>query len=459
MSALIQLREAARALYRLREDYGWDALQEAADEFTDDELAKLLSCWQFAAREKQLRPAGADMWLIMAGRGFGKTHAGANDTLDIAEEWGPEYRGLLTSKAYTRDIQNTMVRDGSGLMPQARLRGYELAYVQSESRLYHPAGGHWTLISADNPEAFRGGNFNHVWADEIAKWHDPVYVWRNIVLANRLDTQPGPVRFTITTTPKRASPIILSLVQDDDVVITGGSSEENNDNISAAAVAKMRQNMGKTAFGRSEMDGEFIVDVGAMTSQGVIDKYRVVRPPAMARRVVSFDPAASDGDDADDHGIIAVGTDFENPQRAYVLADRTLAQGRPEEASEIVVRLALEWRAESIVYERNQGGLWVESMLRVAMDKIAIELDRPVKIDIVGVWAKAAKEVRAEPVGGLYDNGRVSHVGHFEEYEEEATTWIPGMPSPNRVDAAVHGITHLLLGDGDPDIMTPYHRG
>ncbi len=456
MSAPIHLREAARELYRIRQREGWEGLQRVAAEFTDAELEQLLRCWQSHARDSQIRPPGADHWLIMGGRGMGKTRGGAEDTLDIQEEWGEHYRGLLVSKAYQRDIEGVMVHGESGLIACAQRRGYSLEYVSSKSRLYYPSGGYSVLISADNPEAFRGPQFNHVWADEIAKWQNPVYVWRNILLALRLKIQGCPTRTTITTTPKRASPIVASLVRDDRYVITRGRTEENLANLDAEAVQSMRDNMGGSSFGRQELDGEFIEGSGAMCDQDVIDKHRVRQAPGdMSRRIISFDPAITDDEDSDDHGIITIGEDASNPRRAFVLRDDTLAQGSPEQAARRVVQLAHEWRAEAIVAELNQGGKWIESLLRVAMTELERETGRNHFCPIVGVWARAAKEVRAEPVGALYELARVVHVGVHAELEKECSTWIPGMPSPNRMDALVHGVSHLLLGEPRAR-MTPY---
>ena len=453
------LRDAARELYHLRERAGWDALAEALRGFSDAEITDMLACWQLHAHPSQLCPTAAATWLIMAGRGFGKTRAGAEYTLDTAEDWGPNFRGLIVSKAYERDVVDTMLRGtGSGLNACAERRGYQLDFRSTEKRVYFPGGGSALLIGADAKEAFRGPQFNFVWADEIAKWTDPVYVWRNIVLATRLKIQREAPRKVITTTPKRGSAIVLSLARDPKVHVTRGRTLDNIANLDEDAVQGMIDNMGGTSFGRQELEGEMLEGSGVMCEQDVIDRFRVRQAPALARRIVSFDPAITDNEDSDDHGILAIGTDMSTPQRAYVLADRTLAQGTPEAAARRVVRLAREWNATEIVAELNQGGKWIESLLRVAMVDLERETGESHFFPIVGVWARAAKEVRAEPVGALYELGRVCHVGVHKELEKQASTWIPGMPSPNQMDALVHGVTHLLLGDGaGSGTMTPYH--
>jgi phage terminase large subunit-like protein len=451
------LRQAARSLYELRKDYGEEAFAEALEAFDDDEIEALLRPWQIYAHPSQIRPADAATWLIMAGRGFGKTRAGAEDTLDTAEDWGPNFRGLLVSKAYQRDVVDTMVFGESGLVACAERRGYALDYVSSKSRLYFPGGGSALLIGADAKEAFRGPQFNFVWADEIAKWADPSYVWKNIVLATRLKIQQAPPLKVITTTPKRGSAIVASLVHSDRVTVTRGRTMDNLANLDEGSVQEMIDDMGGTSFGRQELEGEFYEGSGVMVEQDVIEKWRVKQAPHLGRRIVSFDPAITDGEDSDDHGIIAIGEDMSHPRRAFVLADRTLAQGSPEAAARRVVLLAKEWRATSIVAELNQGGKWIESMLRVAMAELERETGESHFFPIAGVWAKAAKEVRAEPVGALYELGRCAHVGRHAELEKECSTWIPGLPSPNRMDALVHGVTHLLLGER-PATMTPYGR-
>ena len=455
MSAPILLREAARSLYELRHEFGDDAFGEALESFSDEEIETLLRVWQLYAHPSQVRPAAASTWLIMAGRGFGKTRAGAEDTLDAAEDWGANFRGLLVSKAYQRDVIDTMLHGESGLIPCAERRGYQLEYVSSKSRVYFPGGGSALLIGADAKEAFRGPQFNYVWADEIAKWADPSYVWKNIVLATRLKIQGEAPRKVITTTPKRGSAIVASLVHSDRVHVTRGRTVDNMANLDEASVQEMIDDMGGSAFGRQELEGEFYEGSGVMVEQDVIEKFRVKQAPHMGRRIVSFDPAITDHEDSDDHGIIAIGEDNSHPRRAFVLADRTLAQGTPEAAARRVVLLAKEWRATSIVAELNQGGKWIESMLRVAMAELERETGVSHFFPIVGVWARQAKEIRAEPVGALYELGRACHVGRHEALEKECSTWIPGLPSPNRMDALVHGVTHLLLGERAAT-MTPY---
>jgi phage terminase large subunit-like protein len=450
VSAYLDTRNAARELYDLRAAEGWEALEQALAELPDEDVDLVSRCWQIMSRPEQVRPPGIDTWLIMAGRGAGKTRSGAEDTLDTAEDWGPHFRALLVSKAYQRDVVDTMLFGESGIVACANRRGYSVEYVSSKSRLYFPGGGSALLIGADAKEAFRGPQFNYVWADEIAKWSDPVYVWKNIVLATRLKIQPDPPRKIITTTPKRGSAIVASLVRDPKVHVTRGRTIDNLTNLDAGAVQDMIDNMGGTSFGRQELEGEFLEDWSAMTSEDTLDRYRVTQAPALGRRIVSFDPAITDDQDSDDHGIIALGEDpRSHPRRCFVLADRTVAQGSPEQAARTVVRLAKEWRADAIVAELNQGGKWIESLLRVAMADLERETGSSHFVPIVGVWARAAKEVRAEPVGALYELGRVAHVGRLPELEKECTTWIPGMPSPNRMDALVHGVTHMLLGD-DP---------
>ena len=455
MSAPIQLRAAARSLYDLRQAHGWEALHEALGDLEPDDLADLLACWELSAHPAQVRPEGVLDWMIMAGRGFGKTRAGAEDTLNTAEEWGPNFRGLLASKTYQRDIVGVMLRGEAGLNACAERRGYTLNYVATEARVYFPAGGYATMISADNPEAYRGQEINFAWADEIAKWQKPVYAWRNIIASKRAKIQQAPTRTIVTTTPKRGSAIVLALLNNPRFHVTKGRTLDNVANLDAGAVQQMIDDMGGTSFGRQELDGEFNQGAGAMTSQAALDKHRVPSAPRLARRIVTFDPAITDKEDSDDHGILAMGTDFDRPQNAYLLEDRTLAQGSPEAAARAVVELAIEWDAHAIVAELNQGGDWIKSMLRVAMELISVEKGRNVFFPIVGVWAKQAKEVRAEPVGALCDLGRARCAGTHREAERELSTWIPGMPSPNRLDAFVHGATHLLLGQR-PATLTPY---
>lgn len=449
------LRDAARILYELRQREGWPALEEAFSSCTDEEIDAVTRCWQFIAHDYQIRPADVALWFIMAGRGSGKTRAGAEDTLDISEDWGPDYKGLLCNKT-SADVRDVQIYGSSGLVACARRRGYTVTYVANRRRVYFPGGGEALVISSDAEEAIRGPEFNHLWADEIAKWHNPIKVWQEqIDLALRVKAPDGgPPRATITSTPKRASPIIRFLLKSiPGIHVTTAHTDDNLENLSADAVKRMKATLEGTNLGRQELGGEFIDTIGATVSQEIIHEFRVRRPPDLGRVVISFDPAIEDDEDADDHGIIAIGEDRKSPADAYVLDDWTLSQADPDTAARAVVKCALKWNASEILVEKNQGGKWITSHLRIAMETLSKELSETngrtmrIAIPIVGVWAKQAKEVRAEPVGALYEKGRVHHVQVHPELERELTKWVPGARSPNRLDALVHGVTHFLLGD------------
>lgn len=411
----------------------------------------LANCWQAIARDDQLRPEGVDKFMMMHGRGGGKTRGGSEDTLDIQEDWGPAYRGLLASKAYQRDVEGVMVFGESGIVACAERRGYKVEYVRSKQILRYPHGGFSLLVGADARDALRGPQFNHAWADEIAKWHDPLYAWRNIKLCMRLKTQGGPVRYTITTTPRRNSPIIHHLVRKErGLHIARGTTRDNIENLDAEAVADMESDMLGTAFGRQELGGEFIEGSGTMTTMSIIDASRVRQAPKLGRRIVSFDPAITDNDDSDDHGIVVCGLDRNDSSIGYLLADLTLSSAKPEAAADAVVQASIDWSADAIIVEINQGGKWIPSMLRIAMEKAGVS------VPIQSVWATASKAIRAEPIGALYELSRCRHAGVFGPLEKEATEWIPGMPSPNRMDALVHGFTHLLDPNDGKKSLTRY---
>lgn len=453
------LRTAARSLHRLGGECGWEAVADALSSFSDADVAALLSCWELWARDEQLRPDGCSSWMFMGGRGCGKTRSGSEDTLTIQEEWGPDYQGLLISKSYQRDIEGVMLFGESGIEACAEARGYKIEYIRSKNLVRYPHGGYSQLISADAAEALRGPQFNHVWADEIAKWNRPLYVWRNIKLANRVKRQGVPVRYTITGTPKRGSPVIHHLVSKErNLQISTGRTRDNIANLDEEAVKDMEADMLGSAFGRQELEGEFIAESGTMTTQDKIDELRTINVPHMRRKIVSFDPAIVGEDDSDDHGIVVCAIDKGTPYpTGYVLADLTLEVGDPEDAAALVVRAALDYEAE-IVVEINQGGKWVTSHLRVAMEKLADQLSEErgepvaISIPILPVWATQAKQVRADPVGGLYGASRVRHAGYFPRLEKELVQWVVGMPSPNRMDALVHGMSHLLLGERSAEL-------
>ena len=405
--------------------------------------------WPLWARAAQLPPPGDwRVWLIMAGRGFGKTRAGSEWVRMIAES-APSARIALVA-ASLHEARSVMVEGESGLMalssPHLRPR-----YEPSLRRIVWPNGAQALLYSAAEAEALRGPQHSHAWCDEIAKWDDNQSqarrCWDNLLLGLRLGEAP---QIVATTTP-RAVPLVRRLMAqvatDDDVVLTRGSTLENQANLPGRFLADVEREFGGTLLGRQELDGELIDDLpGALWTRGLIERCREVAADLpMTRIVVGVDPPASAEGDA--CGIVVCGTGSDGIAR--VLADASVEKASPERWARAVAEAARAWSADRVVAEANQGGAMVEAVLRAANTVLPVRL----------VHATRGKVARAEPVAALYEAGRVRHAGLFARLEDELCGLLPGGTyqgpgrSPDRADACVWALTELMLGRaGEPRI-------
>ncbi|MEC3911644.1 terminase family protein [Sphingobium sp. CR2-8] len=392
--------------------------------------------WLYLARPGQLPPAGDwRIWLMMAGRGFGKTRAGAEWVRMVAEA-DPTARIALVG-ATLGEARSVMVEGASGLLSIAPWWNRP-AYAPALRKLTWPNGAMATLFGAAEPESLRGPQFSHGWADEIAKWADGEAAWHNLMMGLRLGSRP---RVLATTTP-RPVPLVRGLVarNGDDVVVTGGRTAENAAHLAEGFVDAMAASYGGTRLGRQELDGELIAEVeGALWTRDLIERCRARHVPGVLTRVVvAVDPPASAGGDA--CGIVVAGTGGDG--RAYVIADASVAGQSPEGWARAVAAAALVHGADRVVAEANNGGAMVESVLRAA------EEDMPVKL----VHASRGKSARAEPVAALYEAGRVAHRGAFPELEDQMCGLIAGGGyvgpgrSPDRADALVWALSELMLG-------------
>ena len=405
---------------------------------TEEQKKELRYHWNVWARADQMPPAGDwRLWLIMAGRGFGKTRAGAEWVRGVAKA-NPQARIALIAASLT-DGRSVMVEGESGLIAASSPRGAP-TYEPSLRRLTWPNGAQATLYSAYEPESLRGPQHSHAWCDEVAKWDNAggraVRCWDNLQMGLRLGTLP---RMLATTTP-RAVPLLKRLLASEGTAITRGATEANADNLPARFVADIRREYGKSLLGRQELDGELLADIeGALWTRALLE---TVREPAASspavRVVVAVDPPASATGDACGIVVCALGEDG----IARVLADASLEKPSPERWARKVAQTAEAWRADRVVAEANQGGAMVGSVLRAA------EISLPLRL----VHASRGKVARAEPVAALYEAGRVRHAGMFARLEDELCGLIAGGRyegpgrSPDRADALVWGLTELLLG-------------
>lgn len=415
--------------------------------FNPEERRELATHWQLWARPEQLPPPGEwRTWLIMAGRGFGKTRAGAEWVRAVAKA-NPQGHIALVG-ATLPEVRAVMVEGESGLLavgPENQRPRFE----PSLRRLIWPNGAMATIYSALEPEALRGPQHSHAWCDEIAKWDNAsaraIRAWDNLLLGLRLGEAP---RVLATTTP-RAVPLVQRLLAEpaEDIVVTRGSTEDNRANLPTRFVADIRRTFGKSLLGRQELDGELIADIeGALWTRSLLEDCREAAAPQLARVVVAVDPPASSSGDA--CGIVVAGVALDGT--AHVLADVSVEKARPERWARAVATAAETWHADRVVAEANQGGEMVRSVLRAAQQSLPIRL----------VHASRGKAARAEPVAALYEAGRVRHAGCFPALEDELCGLVVGGAyqgpgrSPDRADALVWALSELMLGKNvEPRVM------
>jgi phage terminase large subunit-like protein len=396
----------------------------------------LVHDWHWWARPEQLAPEGDwRIWLMMAGRGFGKTRAGAEWVRSIAEQ-NPKARIALVG-ATLGEARSVMVEGASGLLAIAPWWNRPV-FAPALRRLIWPNGACAILFGAADPEMLRGPQFSHGWADEIAKWPNGEAAWDNLMMGMRLGDAP---RVLATTTP-RPVPLVRGLVARDggDVVVTRGRTADNAAHLADGFVAAMERSYGGTRLGRQELEGELITEVeGALWARDLFERCRVANLPCgLARVVVAVDPPASAHGDA--CGIVVAGLGEDG--RAYVIADASVEGMTPEGWARAVAAAALLHGADRVVAEANNGGAMVESVLRAA------EAALPVRL----VHASRGKVARAEPVAALYEAGRVAHRGAYWALEDQMCGLMTGGGyagpgrSPDRADALVWALTELMLG-------------
>lgn len=433
------------------------------------EVAHLFQEW---ALDGQVPPPGDwRVWLIMAGRGFGKTRAGAEWVTKIARKTGRIRIALVG--ATIEDARRVMVEGPSGLIACAAPNRAP-RWEPSLNRLSFRSGAQAFVYSADNPESLRGPEHRYAWCDELAKWRDGEAAWSNLMLGLR----EGPrQRVTVTTTP-RPGTLLKRLIADPATVRTGGRTGDNF-HLPASFVAAVETMYAGTRLGRQELDGELIEDAeGALWTRAMLEAARVRLapgggagharpddrdssmpptplhhravpggPPPLAgedfmRVVVGVDPPASSSGDA--CGIVVCGSDHDGT--GYVLEDASVEQPSPERWAAAAAGAAMRWRADRIVAEANQGGDMVRSVLH--------QQDRALPVTLV--HASRGKSARAEPVALLYAQGRVKHAGAFPALEDQLCGLTigggyegPGR-SPDRADALVWAMTELMLTRSTP---------
>lgn len=395
--------------------------------------------WHRIRRPSQAPPAGAwAVWLIKAGRGWGKTRTGAEWVLDQVEA-GRRRIALVARTA--ADYRAVMVEGESGILAIAP-PSLRPAYEPSKRQLTWPNGAIATLYSSEKPDQLRGPQHDAAWADELAAWKRPQETWDQLMFGLRLGHDPQCV---VTTTP-RPTAEVRRLLAEPDTVVTSGSTFENAANLATRQMERLRARYEGTRLGRQELYGEVLDDTdGALWTRAMLERAVVGCPdpmPDLVRIVVAVDPAVTSGEDADETGIVVVGRD--NAGHGYVLADHSGRYGVGEWERR-VVEAHDQHGADLVVAEVNNGGDFIGHAIRNLRPQIRYK----------AVRATRGKHVRAEPVAGLYELDRMHHAAVFPELEDQMATWVPGdATSPDRLDALVWGATALELFRGEQRVRT-----
>jgi phage terminase large subunit-like protein len=389
--------------------------------------------WRAKARPSQLPPEGDwNGWLVMAGRGFGKTRTGAEWVKELAEARQTSRIALVAPTA--ADARDTMVEGESGILATAS-PWCRPAYEPSKRRLTWPNGAVAYTFSSEEADRLRGPQFDLAWADELAAWNEPQATWDMLQFGLRLGSRP---RWLVTTTP-RPIKLLKELLSRTDVVVTRGSTFENAENLAGPFLEAIRARYEGTRLGRQELNAELLIDVqGALWTRDMLEQvhYRGVVPD-MKRIVVAVDPSGTRGQDdgGDSIGIVAAGLGVDG--LGYVLADRTCKLS-PNGWGRAAVNAYLEFRADRIVAERNFGGAMVEHVIRTVDSSVSYR----------EVTASRGKIARAEPIAALYEQCRVRHAGKFPELEDQMAAMTgdgySGDGSPDRCDALVWALTELM---------------
>ena len=398
---------------------------------TEEEANELLYDWKFWARPKQLPPGGDwYVWLILAGRGFGKTRTGA-ELVRLWQEQG--YNRFALIGQTPGEVRDVMIEGESGILAISTPWNMPV-YEPSKRKLTWPNGAYALTFSGENPEQLRGPQHEKAWVDELAKLKYPQETWDNLEFGLRLGNNP---QVAVTTTPKPIK-LVRELLKDKQTHVTSGSSYENIGNLAPAFIQRIISKYEGTRLGRQELYAEVLEDVeGALWKSKQLEDLRVTEHPELKRIVVGVDPSVTNEEGSDETGIIVAGVDING--QGYVLDDASLKDS-PDRWARAAVTAYNKNSADRIIGEANNGGDLIEIVIRTVDNKVSYKK----------VHASRGKLTRAEPIAALYEQGKVHHVGLFPNLEDEMCSWVPGMKSPNRIDALVWALTELML-DSAPE--------
>lgn len=404
------------------------------------QAAALNSDWDLYAHSHQRPPHSAangepwTTWLLIGGRGAGKTRAGAEWVRATARAKGG--RIALVGETFA-DVRDVMIEGESGLLAVHPWRDRP-AWSRSLRKLEWTNGAVAQAFSAEEPDSLRGPQFHAAWADEIAKWRHAEATFDMLQFGLRLGERP---RQVITTTPRPIA-LLKRILNDPATAVTHATSRDNALNLAPAFVDHVLSRYAGTRLGRQEIEGEIVEDrPDALWSRALIEQCRIAEPPPLARIVVAVDPPVSSGERADACGLVAAGRG--DGGLIYVIADESVAGLSPAAWASRAIALWRRLSADALLVEVNQGGDMVRAVIR----------EQDPEVPVIAVHAKRGKWLRAEPVAALYEQGRVKHVGAFELLEDEMCDFgLNGLSSgrsPDRLDALVWAVSALSFGASD----------
>lgn len=413
-------------------------------------MERLAEEWHFRGRLQQqglwrFHDGQPDGWLVIGGRGAGKTRLGAEWVNALANGVSPFAEGRAGRIALVgetlSDVREVMVEGPSGIVSVARMG--RPRYEASRRRLLFDSGAVAQAFSSEDPESLRGPQFEAAWCDELAKWKNVEATFDMLQFGLRLGTRPAQL---ITTTP-RPIPLLMRLIEDGAYFRTDMRTADNAANLAPGFLPALMKRYGDSRLGRQEIEGEIVADrQDALWSRETIEK-ALAGPAAgtLLRIVVAVDPPATSRRTSSACGIVVAGNAGEG--RAVVLEDGTVEAASPKAWAMKAVALYHRFGADAIVAEVNQGGEMVVSVLK------AVDAAVPVR----QVSASRGKWMRAEPVAALYEAGKVSHARRFPALEDEMCDFGPdglsGGRSPDRLDALVWALSELMLkGRGEPHV-------
>jgi phage terminase large subunit-like protein len=398
--------------------------------------------WKTLARGNQLFPKGDwSLWMILAGRGFGKTRTGSENVMELVNSG--KYKRIAIIGKTIAEAKNIMVEGISGLLSttiaQRMFHNKEhniidetivpFKYNKSRNQIVWKNGATAYIIGADNYESLRGLQFDLIWVDEFAKFRHPDEVWLQIMFTLRLGEDP---KCIMTTTP-RPLPILKELSEDEQTHLTHGTTFENKVNLSAKFIETMKAKYIHTEFGKQELYGELMIEKKNTVWKAENIRYRDVGLDSMSKIVIGVDPAVSASESSDETGIIIAGMGFD--ERIYILDDLS-GRYAPPEWAKLVCSAYQDYNASHVIVETNNGGELVSEMIKTIDPNIPIQQTKAIK----------GKASRAHPISLLYESKRVFHIKRFSKLEKQMCDLSyddPPKYSPDRVDALVWAVHDL----------------